>query len=134
MLVQSKRRSKLMTETRDRLVWVEIPATDLDRAKGFYDSVLETSLIENDDGPQKIYMIPSRGDTLCGHIYQGKPATSGDGSTPHFSTGGELADAMERIKAAGGEVVSEPIPLPAAAFFYAKDTEGNSIAIFKYND
>ena len=124
-----------MTETiGDRLVWVEIPATDLDRAKGFYDSVLETSLIENDDGPQKIYMIPSKGDTLCGHIYEGKPATSGDGSTPHFSTGGELADAMERIKAAGGEVVSEPIPLPAAAFFYAKDTEGNSIAIFKYND
>lgn len=123
-----------MTETIDRLVWVEIPATDLGRAKGFYDSVLETSLIENDDGPQKIYMIPSKGDTLCGHIYQGKPATSGDGSTPHFSTGGELADAMERIKAAGGEVVSEPIPLPAAAFFYAKDTEGNSIAIFKYND
>ena len=124
-----------MTQTtRDRLVWVEIPANDLDRAKYFYESVLEISLIENDDGPQKMHMIPSKGDTLCGHIYQGKPATSGDGSTPHFCTGGELADAMERIKTAGGEVVSEPIPLPAAAFFYAKDTEGNSIAIFRYND
>ncbi|MEH6716601.1 VOC family protein [Parasphingorhabdus flavimaris] len=124
-----------MTETiGDRLVWVEIPATDLNRAKDFYETVLETSLVEANDGPQKMFMIPSKGDTLCGHIYQGKPATSGDGPTPHFATGGELADAMERIKAAGGEVVSEPIPLPAAAFFYAKDTEGNSIAIFKYND
>ncbi len=118
----------------DRLVWVEIPATDLNRAKGFYETVLETSLIENNDSPQTMQMIPSKGDSMCGHLYEGKPATSGDGSTPHFSTTSELAGAMERIKSAGGEVVSEPIPLPAAAFFYAKDTEGNSIAIFRYND
>lgn len=118
----------------DQLVWVEIPATDLDRAKAFYETVLEISLIENDDGPQKMYMIPSKGDSLCGHLYEGKPATSGDGPTPHFSTKGELADATQRVKAAGGEVVSEPIRLPAAAFFYAKDTEGNSIAIFKFDD
>ncbi|MFT7359751.1 VOC family protein [Parasphingorhabdus sp.] len=118
----------------DQLVWVEIPATDLNRAKAFYESVLEISLIENDDGPQKMHMIPSKGDSMCGHLYEGKPATSGDGPTPHFSTRSKLDDAMERIQAAGGEVVSEPIPLPAAAFFYAKDTEGNSIAIFKFND
>ena len=118
----------------DQLVWVEIPTTDLNRAKAFYEAVLETSLIENSDGPQTMQMIPSKGDSLCGHLYEGKPATSGDGPTPHFSTTSELTDAMERIKATGGQVVSDPIPLPNAAFFYAKDTEGNSIALFKYND
>ncbi len=118
----------------DQLVWVEMPATDLNRAKAFYETVLETALIENSDGPQIMHMIPSKGDSMCGHLYEGKPATSGDGPTPHFSTSRELADVMERIKTAGGEVVSEPIPLPNAAFFYAKDTEGNSIAMFKYND
>ncbi len=120
--------------SRDRLVWVEVPATDLNRAKGFYEAVLETKLIEDNNGPQVMQMIPSKGDSMCGHLYEGKPATSGDGSTPHFSVTGELTDAMDRIKAAGGEVVSEPIALPMAAFFYAKDTEGNSLAIFKYND
>jgi len=118
----------------DQLVWVELPATDLDRAKAFYETVLETSLIENSDGPQTMQMIPSKGDSMCGHLYEGKPATSGDGPTPHFSTSSDLADAMERVTAAGGEVVSEPIPLPNAAFFYARDTEGNSIALFKYSD
>ncbi|MFT6009176.1 MAG: putative enzyme related to lactoylglutathione lyase, partial [Parasphingorhabdus sp.] len=48
----------------DQLVWVEIPATDLNRAKAFYESVLEISLIENDDGPQKMHMIPSKGDSM----------------------------------------------------------------------
>jgi len=124
-----------MTEmTRDRLVWVEIPASDLGRAKAFYEAVLQTSLIDNSDGPQTMHMIPSKGDSMCGHLYKGKPATSGDGPTPHFSTSSALPDAMERIKSAGGQVVSKPIPLPNAAFFYAKDTEGNSIALFRYND
>ena len=118
----------------DQLVWVEMPATDLERAKAFYEAVLQISLIENNDGPQKMHMIPSKGDSMCGHLYEGKPVTSGDGPTPHFSITSELADAMERVKAAGGEVVSEPIALPAAAFFYAKDTEGNSVGIFKFND
>ncbi|VAW00766.1 hypothetical protein MNBD_ALPHA04-2112 [hydrothermal vent metagenome] len=104
------------------------------RAKGFYESVLEISLIENSDGPQAMQMIPSANGAMCGHLYEGKPATSGDGSTPHFSVNGELPDAMDRIKTAGGEVISEPIPLPIGAFFYAKDTEGNSFAIFKYSD
>ena len=102
-------RSNIMTDnTLDRLVWVEIPATDLTRAKGFYEAVLETSLIENSDGPQTMHMIPSKGDSMCGHLYEGKPATTGDGSTPHFLVTGELADAMDRIKIAGGEVVDLP--------------------------
>jgi len=119
---------------RDRLVWVELPATDLNRAKTFYEAVLQTSLIEDNNGPQTMQMIPSKEDSLCGHLYEGKPATAGDGPTPHFSVNGDLDAARDRIKSAGGEVVSEDIPLPMAAFFYAKDTEGNSIALFRYND
>ncbi len=120
--------------TRDRLVWVEIPATDLSRATSFYEAVLEASLIEDNNGPQTMQMIPSANGAMCGHLYEGKPATAGDGITAHLAVQGELADAMERVKAAGGEVVSEVITIPAGSFFYAKDTERNSLGIFKYSD
>tara|TARA_R110001606_G_scaffold398335_1_gene577136 strand:- start:2251 stop:2625 length:375 start_codon:yes stop_codon:yes gene_type:complete len=124
-----------MTEmTRDRLVWVEIPATDLNRAKKFYEAVLETRLVENDEGPQTMQMIPSINGAMCGHLYEGKPATAGDGVTAHLSAPGELTDAMDRVKASGGAVVSEVISIPSGAFFYAKDTEGNSLGIFKYSN
>ncbi|WP_339828086.1 VOC family protein [uncultured Parasphingorhabdus sp.] len=124
-----------MTETnRDRLVWVEIPATNLNRAKGFYEAVLQTALVENNDGPQTMQMIPCADGEMCGHLYEGKPATAGDGVTVHLSAAGELADAMERVKASGGEVISEVISIPSGAFFYAKDIEGNSLGIFKYSD
>ncbi len=119
---------------KDRLVWVELPATDLNRAKKFYEAVLETSLVEDNQGPHTMQMIPSKNDTMCGHLYEGKPATVGDGPTPHLSVTGALDDARKRVISAGGEVVSDIIPLPVGAFFYAKDTEGNSIAMFKYND
>lgn len=121
-----------MTEaTRERLIWVEIPATDLARAKGFYEAVFETQLIEDNDGPKKMHMIPSANGGMCGHIYEGKPTTAGDGISAHLAIDGELDAAMIRIKAAGGEVVSEVITIPAGSFFYAKDTEGNSLGIFK---
>lgn len=124
-----------MTEiTNDRLVWVEIPATDLNRAKKFYEAVLETNLVENDEGPQTMQMIPSINGSMCGHLYEGKPATAGDGVTAHLSAPGELTDAMDRVKASGGAVVSEVISIPSGAFFYAKDTEGNSLGIFKYSN
>ena len=124
-----------MTEmNRDRLVWVEIPAADLNRARKFYEAVLETSLTENNDGPETMHMIPSANGAMCGHLYAGKPATQGDGITAHLAVQGELADAMDRIRANGGDVVSETISLPSGAFFYARDTEGNSLGLFRYND
>ena len=115
-------------------MWVEIPATDLDRAKTFYEAVLKADLIENNDGPQTMHMIPSANGAMCGHLYAGKPATQGDGITAHLAVQGELPDAMDRVRAGGGEVVSETIALPSGAFFYAKDTEGNSLGIFRYSD
>jgi predicted enzyme related to lactoylglutathione lyase len=39
---------------------------------------------------------------------------------------------MERVRKGGGEVLSEVVHLPVGSFFYAQDTEGNSLGIFKY--
>lgn len=122
-----------MTEAQqNRLVWTEIPATDLKRAGAFYEALLEGPLTEDNNGPQTMLMLPDfAGTGAIGHLYEGKPATQGDGITAHLAVGGTLEDAMERIKTGGGEVVSDVIAIPAGSFFYAKDTEGNSLGIFK---
>lgn len=118
----------------NRLVWTEIPATDLKRAANFYETILEAPVTENNAGPQTMMMLPYAGGAVTGtsgHVYEGSPATAGDGITAHLAVNGELDDAMERVKKGGGEVVSEVIFIPAGSFFYAKDTEGNSLGIFK---
>lgn len=116
----------------NRLVWTEIPVTNLERATSFYETLLEAPLTKNEAGPQPIMMLPYEGQNASsGHLYEGKPVTQGDGITAHLAVDGYLDDAMERVKKGGGEVVSDVILIPAGSFFYAKDTEGNSLGIFK---
>ena len=54
-----------------------------------------------------------------GHLYPGKPAANGEGPTIHLVAEGRLEDTMDRVKDAGGQVVSPPITIPPGRFFYA---------------
>lgn len=117
---------------RRRLYWTEIPVTDLNRANAFYEMLLEAPLTEDDGGPQRILLLPDLGsEAFIGHLYEGKPVSEGDGITVHLAVDGNLENVMERIKKAGGEVISPVITIPSGSFFYAKDPDGNSLGIFK---
>lgn len=124
----------MTTENPNRLVWAEIPVTDMARAKKFYETVLEAPLTDMDMGPNPMAMLPYPGGSdgaAAGHLYPGVPAKKGEGITVHLATPGELKDAMSRVKQGGGEVVSDVITIPPGSYFYAIDTEGNSLGIFK---
>lgn len=122
-----------MTEANpNRLVWAEIPVTDLDRATSFYETVLGEPLRRDDTGPNPMAILPYPGGAGAGgHLYPGAPAKKGEGITAHIAVDTELDDAMARVGEAGGEVVSDIVKIPAGSFFYAIDTEGNSLGIFK---
>ena len=114
----------------DRVVWAEIPVADMARAKAFYASLLGAPLVDEEAGPNPLAMLPRTSeDEVAGHLYPGKPAPNGTGPTIHLRVD-ELQSAMVRVREGGGEVVSEIVTIPAGSFFYAIDTEGNSIGLF----
>ncbi|MAS05628.1 MAG: glyoxalase [Ahrensia sp.] len=114
-------------------VWFEIPVSDLDASKRFYEEVLSISMRRDDTGPNPMVMFSSMDDMgVSGHLYPGKPAEAGSGNTIHLAVDGSLDDAMGRVKAAGGQVLSPAIDIPAGSFFYATDPDGNSIGLFAY--
>lgn len=118
-----------------QIVFTEIPVADPARAREFYEILLEGLLTEDNAGPNPVWMFPHiEGSSPAGHLYAGKPANDGEGMTAHLVVTDELADAMERVKRGGGEVVSDVIVIYAGAFFYAKDTEGNSLGIFRFKN
>ncbi|MFZ2101148.1 MAG: VOC family protein [Oricola sp.] len=114
-------------------VWFEIPVTDLDAAQRFYEEVLSISMRRVDEGPNPMVMFSGADDMgVSGHLYPGTPAESGAGNTIHLGVDGALEDAMGRVRAAGGKVVSPVVDIPSGAFFYATDPDGNSFGLFKF--
>lgn len=112
-------------------VWFEIPSTDLDRSKNFYEAVLGMTMTRNDDGPNPMIAFSSMEDAgVSGHIYPGKPSAEGTGNTMHLAVSDKLENAMDRVPEAGGKVVSEIIPIPVGRFVYCLDPDGNSIGLF----
>jgi uncharacterized protein len=118
-------------EAEHKLVWAEVPVTDLDKAQAFYGTVLGWPTEVYTDGPNPMVAIGSMADNVVsGHLYPGKPAPRGTGNTAHFMVKGTLEDAMARVGPAGGEVVSPIISIPNGRFAYCLDPDGNSIGLF----
>jgi predicted enzyme related to lactoylglutathione lyase len=115
------------------VVWAEIPVTDMEKGMAFYSAVTGAALELDTTGPNPMANFrpkdPMTG--VAGHLYPGKPASNGEGPTIHLVAEGRLEDTMERVKAAGGQVVSPAITIPPGRFFYAIDPFGNSVGLFE---
>ncbi|POF32326.1 VOC family protein [Roseibium marinum] len=111
-------------------VWMEIPVTDLDKAVTFYNEVFQTELVRVADmGPNEFAMFPVKDGGRAGHLYPGKPPARGSGATIHLACPDSLEETMERFATAGGEVISDPVAIPAGRFAYGIDPDGNSIGM-----
>lgn len=112
--------------------WTEIPVTDMDAAQTFYSEVFGFEFFNETSGPNPVAMIRTKDDNgVAGHLYPGKPATSGNGPTIHFVVESTLEDGMDRCAKAGGTVLSPAITIPPGRFAYALDPDGNSIGLFE---
>lgn len=112
-------------------VWFEIPVTDMERAKAFYNAVLQTTLKDDDNGPNPMAMFPADSDqAVAGHLYPGKPAAADSGSVVHLASPDRLEASLERVREAGGTFVSDIITIPAGRFAYCRDPDGNGIGLF----
>lgn len=113
-------------------VWMEIPVSNLDNAVSFYNDVFKTELkVITDMGPNHIAMFPTKDPNgIAGHLYPGKPSSKGTGPTVHIACPDSLEETMERFTKRGGEIVSDPIAIPAGRFAYGTDPDGNSIGMF----
>lgn len=110
--------------------WFEIPVTDINRAKKFYDAIFQTEIFINDFGGFKMGIFPHRsvGAALCqGDFY--KP--SQDGTLVYFDANPDLIDVLDRIEPAGGKVIRGKTQISPEHGFMALfiDSEGNRLAL-----
>lgn len=120
------------------VVWTEIPVSNLQASADFYAAVFGWKMEITNMGPNEVATFNALTDadpnSVAGHLYPGKPAAAGTGSTIHIAVAGALEDAAGRCIAAGGQVMGPVIDIPQGRFQYAADIDGNSIALFETND
>jgi len=111
--------------------WFEIPAVDFGRAKKFYSKVLNIKLAEHEMMGVKMAFFPMEEGEIGGAVCEGKGyEPSVTGVKIYFNCGKDLSVQLERVEAAGGEIVMPKTLITEEIGYMAfiNDTEGNCIA------
>lgn len=114
------------------VVWFEIPAEDFDRAVGFYEKVLKTSLRRQTLGEYQMGIFPGEDTAAKGCVIAGEGCRPGyEGTMVYVNADGQLKAAVQRAEKAGGQVLQDVTPLPDDLGLYAviRDTEGNRVGL-----
>ncbi len=111
--------------------WFEIPVSDFDRAKAFYEQIFAIEMEINDLGELKMGVFPHQtvGGAICYHPQFYHPGQQGP--LLYLDANPDLAIVEARIETAGGQVVISKRQIsPEHGFMCVfMDTEGNRLAL-----
>ena len=116
--------------------WFDIPATNLERAVKFYETVLGINLIQENMLGARMAIFPAKPGETTGAIMAREGVTPGTtGSTIYLKAGNDLSAALSRVEAAGGKVVFPNTFIKEGFGYFAilLDSEGNSVGLHSPN-
>jgi predicted enzyme related to lactoylglutathione lyase len=117
--------------------WVEIPTTDMARAKNFYQTILgvEKELETQDLGGMLYTFLPMERDGVGGALVQHENYAPGQGQgvCVYLVVQGDLNATLAKVEAAGGTVVVPKMSLGEMSPGYCAqfiDSEGNRVGLW----
>ena len=120
---------------RNAIGWFEIPTSNMDRAKAFYETVFTTSIEIVEMGPFIMGWFPDIPDAPGASgslVYHEDYTPSTNGTLIYFSSKtGDLADELSKVESAGGKVLQPKTMISEEHGYMAifLDTEGNRLAL-----
>jgi predicted enzyme related to lactoylglutathione lyase len=122
-----------MNSNTNSLNWFEIPATDIKRAKKFYEEVFNVTMEELDMEGTKMAMFPLQpgNGKANGAVCQSEMhRPSKDGCIIYLNADPDLNDALGRVEKAGGQVTLSKTDIGENGFMaFFVDSEGNQMAM-----
>ena len=112
--------------------WFEIPVTDFERAKKFYETLFNAEIMEMPFPGGRYGMLPSdMQNGVGGGLAQGEGFEPSDKGTIVYLNGGEdLAEPLSRVENAGGKIIFPKTSIGANGYMaHFIDTEGNRVAL-----
>ena len=119
------------------LNWFEIPVTDFDRARKFYETLFSYQMPETQMGPARMgfFLYDFPGGKVGGAIVQreGFHIPSDKGSLIYLNCEPDLQIVLDRVSPAGGKILQAKTEIsPEQKLGYwamILDTEGNRVAL-----
>ena len=111
--------------------WFEIPASNFERACGFYGQVLGADIPQQDMAGTMMGFLPATEQDVGGAVIFGEGyEPSAQGSIVYLNGGNDLSEPLSRVEGAGGSVVVPKTKISDAigSFAMFMDTEGNRLA------
>jgi uncharacterized protein len=116
---------------RNRIVWCDIPVSDLDRAIRFYSALLGSLVQKHEEGGMTFAVLPHEEHEVGGCLtlgHENKPSASGP--LVYVSCQGRLDEAINAVAPNGGKVLKAKHPIGPYGFrAIVLDSEGNRIAL-----
>lgn len=111
------------------ICWVDIEATNLDRAQKFYSAILGKELQKIEENGCAFILLPHEGDNVSGCLIQGQP--SAKGPLVYLNVIGRIEEAINKVVPNEGKIL-EPITKIGEYGTRAiiLDSEGNKIALY----
>lgn len=121
--------------------WFEIPVSDFDRAKKFYETIFGYQMPENQMGPARMgfllydFQNGGRGGAIVHNPELYTPG--GKGTLVYLNCDPDLAAVLGKVVNAGGKILVEKSQIGAdqnlGYWALMEDTEGNRVALHSMN-
>lgn len=124
-----------MEFVKNAINWFEIPVSDFDRAKKFYETIFdfEMPVMEMGDSKMGFLLYNQQEEGVGGCICSGEGYTpAGHGGVKTYLNGGsDLQIVLNRVAPAGGSVTMEKTQItPEFGYMgFFQDTEGNVLGL-----
>jgi predicted enzyme related to lactoylglutathione lyase len=117
------------------ITWFQIPASDIARAKMFFETICDFSLERMDGSPaMEMWAFPAdwRAGEVGGALVSGEGAVpSATGTAVFLNANPDLQSVLDRVEGAGGKILIPKTAIGMDAGFFAMiaDTEGNTVGL-----
>lgn len=119
---------------KNAISWFEIPATDLNRAQAFYETILGIKMTKLDLANIKMRLFPidddqGIGGSICDSGGFHKPSPT-DGPLLYLNANPDVQHVLDKVEKAGGKILVPKTQITEEFGYMAviNDTEGNRIA------
>jgi len=119
-------------EAQNMISWFEIPVSDFQRAKKFYETIFNVEMTTTEIQGYKMAFFPAFEGQVGGAICYGEGyIPSGAGSLLYLNANPDLNLVLDRATLIGGKIIVPKTLISEEAGYYAflVDTEGNRIAL-----